>query len=82
MYWNKYHVGAYMSNMGLTLTWDVLKWFSTIKKNFEGGQININMRCIEMKILIGMANLFRGLTLTWDVLKWSQCTEVRECRTD
>ena len=48
MYWNQRHSSSSMSDAGLTLTWDVLKFlFSFDVLNSLGG-ININMRCIEI----------------------------------
>ena len=38
--------------------------------NANGGEININMRCIEINMFALVAIRTHGLTLTWDVLKW------------
>ena len=54
--------------VGLTLTWDVLK-FEYPLKPYAVGMININMRCIEMWMRDPYVVCVNGLTLTWDVLK-------------
>ena len=33
--------------------------------------ININMRCIEIRLMTLYCMIYTRLTLTWDVLKWS-----------
>ena len=68
MYWN-IHIKRWPPNgAGLTLTWDVLKFNSCIPSK-RYGMININMRCIEIKLRCAVAVSLDGLTLTWDVLK-------------
>ena len=58
-------------NLWLTLTWDVLKSnVSSLVPSFRLG-ININMRCIEIKLTEWQQTDCRRLTLTWDVLKLS-----------
>ena len=48
MYWNNNNVTrGFLSALGLTLTWDVLK-FKTAADLPQLGTININMRCIEI----------------------------------
>ena len=37
--------------------------------NANGGEININMRCIEIGYINKKRACTYGLTLTWDVLK-------------
>ncbi len=53
---------------GLTLTWDVLKYFCLMTIRCVK-LININMRCIEIFDCINKTYAHYGLTLTWDVLK-------------
>ena len=52
----------------LTLTWDVLKYVCNTLI-YCMGEININMRCIEMRKARGEPSASKWLTLTWDVLK-------------
>ena len=69
MYWNDdADWGRWKTDSRLTLTWDVLKFNGGIR-NDGRGQININMRCIEMYIAMGFSMSVIRLTLTWDVLK-------------
>ena len=42
---------------------------SKIVNNDTGRMININMRCIEMRVRQDETSYSWGLTLTWDVLK-------------
>ena len=50
MYWNKADVTSTpITELGLTLTWDVLK-LESYEAAEEYYTININMRCIEMNI--------------------------------
>ena len=66
---------AYPKNyggVGLTLTWDVLKWWYLNIIISTTIEININMRCIEMIKKIIILKDCIGLTLTWDVLKFKR----------
>ena len=40
-------------------------------------EININMRCIEIKNIKGLHNGYSGLTLTWDVLKYESVYKIK-----
>ena len=48
MYWNAEQGRELAFFLGLTLTWDVLKWQCAVQW-IECSKININMRCIEMQ---------------------------------
>ena len=68
MYWNMCCAVDWMFQNRLTLTWDVLK-FDLANGILYAYAININMRCIEMRLVQWKTLSARRLTLTWDVLK-------------
>ena len=51
MYWNQFVISDIFITTGLTLTWDVLK-YANFTDTVGSMTININMRCIEIALLI------------------------------
>ena len=52
MYWNLEAFAPFSLARWLTLTWDVLKLFTSSILLFPATSININMRCIEIHVYI------------------------------
>ena len=69
MYWNCGNHFAKLNRFRLTLTWDVLKYFSSPKKSYVISWLTLTWDVLKYSYISQRPYTAIRLTLTWDVLK-------------
>ena len=70
MYWNYWMGWASCWASGLTLTWDVLKWWTACNGIWDRGRLTLTWDVLKSWSITKGGEDGKGLTLTWDVLKF------------
>ena len=70
MYWNNAPFSVCSNcKFRLTLTWDVLKWWTACNGIWDRGRLTLTWDVLKSWSITKGGEDGKGLTLTWDVLK-------------